>query len=778
MTTLPPSLPPHLEDQTPNWLSKSTSAQVLGNPIVWSVVTALFILLGYLWLQYYARPLSERLAETRTDDQLIGAQDRKEWNPDIYRDVKTLDLMPITRQADDLRAENYRTTVDHENKIQPLLKKARALLELGQYVGNNGDNAWQAYQSILDIEPDNKIARSGVAQVLSAMQGEAEYATAEKQYADAERWLTQLDFIDREGQFQAEMRQKIDNQINEDLLLEQEAQRLAETQKLLKSALQDASTAMQSQPPEFIIAYDLYRRVLELDNDNKTALAGLREILKQRAQLARLAISRGEYELAATQIERIQQTGGAESTISELITAMRAAKLQDQLNKVNNARVAVPAASSLVANDTLPAEGSLPTAEGALSTKGALLAEDASSDAKTLPVKGSSVSEGTSAAQSASPTEHSNPAEAISPLETSLSEGASDASGADRLSEPDINERAKKLDGSLKSWENFLNQPGAISPGDRRTADIEETQPSTNGSFQNWKNFFNTPGSESTGERTTAGIEETEPNTDGSLQSWQNFLTPPGGTATENRKTTEGGDARSPSTRPATTPPSDPAAATRQPAVPITTIPLPDTTATSPASPASSVGVDSVKIQPARPPLGIGTGSVNEQSTTADSSVNLAKGILAYYSGDYQNAFYILHPLAEKNQPRAQFRIGMMYYQGQSVAQNLDIARQWCARAMPNVLRLAQKGEAWAQADLGTAYELGVGVVKDPQRAARLYQQSARQNYPGAQANLGLLYAKGEGLKYDRQAAIYWLKHAAAQGDFTAKMKLKALNSL
>ena len=61
--------------------------------------------------------------------------------------------------------------------------------------------------------------------------------------------------------------------------------------------------------------------------------------------------------------------------------------------------------------------------------------------------------------------------------------------------------------------------------------------------------------------------------------------------------------------------------------------------------------------------------------------------------------------------------------------------------------RTAQAGQAWAQADLGTAYELGVGVILDPERTAAWYLKSANQGYAGAQANLGVLYGNGSGVK-------------------------------
>jgi len=550
--------------------------------------------------------------------------------------------------------------------------------------------------------------------------------------------------------------------------LEQAEQRLAERRKLLQSALQDASTAMKSQPPEYRAAYDLYRRVLELDSDNKAAVAGLQEILKQRAQIARLAIAHGEYQLAQAQIERMQQTGGPESVNAELMSAMRAARQRDQLQlEVDGTQVTGPPSGASTAEGNLPTGGALP-ADGAFTG-------------------GNPTSEGTTPAKSTSFTDQSIPAEKTSPLSALLPGEAAPADKPDQYSGPDISERPDKGDGSLQSWKDFLNQPAIISAGDRKEVSAEGTEPSTAGNLEGWKNFLNEPGVIPAGDRKEVGIDGTEPSRDGSLQSWANFLKEPRAISAGDRKTVGAESSELPDDKPASTPTAtaslDISRTTKtpkteaQPEVPITTIDLPGTTTPAPPVPESTVGVESVKIQPARPALDIGSAATGGRTTSSDPSVNLARGIQAYYSGDYRNAFAILHPLAEKDQPRAQFRIGMMYYQGRAAVQNQDLARQWFARALPDILRLAQNNEAWAQADLGTAYELGVGVVRDPERAAKWYQKSARQNYPGAQANLGVLYAKGEGVKYDRQAAIYWLKRAAAQGDLAAKANLKALNA-
>lgn len=588
MTHLPPELPPHLEGQTSTWLSKSTSARVLGNPLVWSVVTALLIFIGYLWLQFYAKPLTGQPEQSHSQDELIGSGQKGGWNPDIYRPIETEASMNITRQADDIRAEGYRTDIDHQNKIQPLLAQARAYLETETLVGTDGKNAWQLYQRVLEIEPEQKVALSGKAQIISLLQENAEFAVDEEQFAEAELWLNQLDGIQPGDIFQVELRQLIVDLINENLALEQAAKRHAERALLLTTALQDAAAVMQAKPPGLREAYDLYQRVLELDKGNESAIAGLHEIHAKRIAMALAAITAGDYAVAQTQIERLKQTLAEKSAINQLMSALQEAKTEND-----------------EADKPIP-----PVIPGEM---------------KTSP---------------------------------------SDSTSKDEQNKPPI---ATEIDQRMPSFSTTIGE---------------------------------TPAAKST--------------------------------------------------------------------------PAPPPETTILVAGRARPQVEEIPIQA---PTLSQVENVPGGLSSNDTKTMLSKGIQAYYTGEYESAFSILHPLAEEDIARAQFRIGMMYYSGRTVIKNTDLARQWIARALPTILRTAQTGQAWAQADLGTAYELGVGVILDPKRAAAWYLKSANQGYAGAQANLGVLYGNGNGVKYDRQVALYWLKRAAAQGDKAARDNLRALNA-
>ncbi|MFC1681661.1 hypothetical protein ACFL1S_07780, partial [Pseudomonadota bacterium] len=165
-----------------------------------------------------------------------------------------------------------------------------------------------------------------------------------------------------------------------------------------------------------------------------------------------------------------------------------------------------------------------------------------------------------------------------------------------------------------------------------------------------------------------------------------------------------------------------------------------------------------------------------EQARLAElDEKRMAKGIDAYYSGQYETAFVTLEPLAERGNARAQFRLGIMYLRGRGVEQNLGAGTNLIENAFPKIQAAALAGEAWAQADLGFLYQTGLLVAKSNKEAVRWYLAAAEQGYAGAQTNLGAMYADGKGVAQNRTEAVKWLRLAAEQGDKVARDNLSAL---
>ena len=133
-------------------------------------------------------------------------------------------------------------------------------------------------------------------------------------------------------------------------------------------------------------------------------------------------------------------------------------------------------------------------------------------------------------------------------------------------------------------------------------------------------------------------------------------------------------------------------------------------------------------------------------------------GLGAYERGDYATALREWRPLAELGLAAAQFNLGLLYANGQSVPHDDVQARQWYEKA-------ANQGDALAQFNLGVLYGNGKGVPEDYQLALYWFRLSANQGNAMAQTKLGLMYERGNGVPQDVVLAHKWYILGAASGD-------------
>ena len=122
---------------------------------------------------------------------------------------------------------------------------------------------------------------------------------------------------------------------------------------------------------------------------------------------------------------------------------------------------------------------------------------------------------------------------------------------------------------------------------------------------------------------------------------------------------------------------------------------------------------------------------------------------------------------AAKGEAWAQYNLGWAYEYGRGVVENKQEAVRWYRKA-------AKQGDADAQYNLGFAYEYGAGVAEDKREAVRWYRKAAKQGNALAQLGLGFAYEHGEGVAEDKREAVRWYRKAAEQGDALAQSNLGA----
>ena len=132
-----------------------------------------------------------------------------------------------------------------------------------------------------------------------------------------------------------------------------------------------------------------------------------------------------------------------------------------------------------------------------------------------------------------------------------------------------------------------------------------------------------------------------------------------------------------------------------------------------------------------------------------------------------QNSFQTLIDNANKGDPNAQYKLGIMYEEGKGVAQDYQEALKWYTNA-------SEQGHAGAQFNLGYMYLVGKGIPQvHNKEAAKWFIKAAEQGHAEAQQKLGFMYEqKIFDMPQDNNEAVKWYRKSAEQGNNCAKYSL------
>lgn len=129
------------------------------------------------------------------------------------------------------------------------------------------------------------------------------------------------------------------------------------------------------------------------------------------------------------------------------------------------------------------------------------------------------------------------------------------------------------------------------------------------------------------------------------------------------------------------------------------------------------------------------------------------QGAQAFERGAYALARSAWEPLAEDNDARAQYGLGLLYANALGVERNALRAQHFYTLA-------AERGHAGAQYNLAVMRDTGNGVPRDAAQAAFWYGEAARQGLAPAAYNLALMTLAGDGLRREPAKAVAWLDRA------------------
>jgi len=149
----------------------------------------------------------------------------------------------------------------------------------------------------------------------------------------------------------------------------------------------------------------------------------------------------------------------------------------------------------------------------------------------------------------------------------------------------------------------------------------------------------------------------------------------------------------------------------------------------------------------------------------APARADLASALADYDAGNYAAALPELKRLANGGEAAAQARLGRLYERGRGVAEDYGEALRWYRAA-------AAQGDAMGQTSMGDIYSFGLGVPPDWTEAVRWYRLAAAQGALSSEVSLGFAYETGQGVPEDMKQALHWYDEAAKGDDPQAQYKL------
>lgn len=134
-----------------------------------------------------------------------------------------------------------------------------------------------------------------------------------------------------------------------------------------------------------------------------------------------------------------------------------------------------------------------------------------------------------------------------------------------------------------------------------------------------------------------------------------------------------------------------------------------------------------------------------------------------YDHTNFEEAYNRYLPLAQKGNPYAQVQLGLMYLQGHGLLKDEDKAIDWCRKSYTLLREKAEK-ESNAKYYLAKMYRHGCFVEQNYNKASKLAHPAAYEGDVKSQALIGSFYIYGTGVRQDKERGIEWLEKAADKG--------------
>ncbi|GAB3026648.1 hypothetical protein GCM10027285_05910 [Oleiagrimonas citrea] len=265
-------------------------------------------------------------------------------------------LMPGYGDLPSLRAHLAQAKQQSEAAIQQHLQQARDALRAGSFTGDGSDNALAQFQAVLKLDPDNAQAKAGVGQVAQALILRANASIDAEDFKQASALLDQAAKLAPHSADLAAARSRLTDQQQTASGQDQAATPLTPKQQArIDGLLKRAKAALDAGDimlPPGASAYDLYSEVLNIDGNNRAALAGLQGLAAHATTRFDQAMNQGDLAQADKMLKVLEQLVPGDAAQTGMRRRLASAWLDQAENSLNQgnraaARQAVEAAARL-----------------------------------------------------------------------------------------------------------------------------------------------------------------------------------------------------------------------------------------------------------------------------------------------------------------------------------------------------------------------------------------------------------------------------------------------
>lgn len=194
------------------------------------------------------------------------------------------------RLTDIERAKEFRDQVEQEKTIRELTKEADTHLLNGEYTLPVDNNALANYRRILELDPNNIKARQGIIYINASFLNSGYIALKNNNERRAKSILIKLQSVDRQSEETIEFSAALEKW--------QKHQQIAKLMVQAEQAIKDKKLTLPARDN----ALFFYQKILNLDESNRLARQGKRDIVSTYIDKANEAIAAGEFKAASSHL--------------------------------------------------------------------------------------------------------------------------------------------------------------------------------------------------------------------------------------------------------------------------------------------------------------------------------------------------------------------------------------------------------------------------------------------------------------------------------------------